>query len=86
MSWRCSNCGQLLAGSEKYCPNCATKTIYNCKNCGKQLDNGKHKYCTLCRTEMAEKRKNTAKKLGGAVVAAGSLVLSMVFRKPGNKA
>ncbi len=86
MSWRCSNCGQSLTGSEKYCPNCATKTVYNCKNCGKQLDNGKHKYCALCRTEKAEQRKNTVKKLVGVVAAAGSFAAAMIFKKPGNKA
>ncbi len=40
MSWRCEKCGLKLNGKEKFCPECATKTVYKCKKCGKVMDNG----------------------------------------------
>ena len=27
MSWRCESCGQKIKGKEKYCPECAAKTV-----------------------------------------------------------
>lgn len=71
MSWKCNNCGQKLSGKEIICPECAEKTVYECKKCGKVMDNGKHKYCPVCNTKKAEKQK-------GALVA-GAAVGSIVF-------
>lgn len=80
MSWKCENCGQKLRGSEKYCPECAEKTVYKCRNCGKVMDNGKHKYCPVCNTEKVDKRNEALKKAGGTVVALGSIAATVVTK------
>lgn len=48
MSWKCESCGQKLKGKEKFCPECAAKAIYRCKECGKIMDDGKHSFCPMC--------------------------------------
>lgn len=78
MNWKCEKCGQKLKGKEKFCPECAEKTVYRCNGCGKIMDNGKHSHCPICTTERSEKREEIFKKAGGAVVAAGSLVVAVV--------
>lgn len=80
MSWKCENCGQKLKGKEKFCPECAEKTVYKCKDCGKIMDNGKHLYCPICSTKRAEKRKEALKKAGGTVAAVGSIAVAVVTR------
>lgn len=84
MSWKCEQCGQKLSGKEKFCPECAAKAVYMCKNCGKVMDNGKHKYCPICNTERAENRNDAIKKAGGAIggvaATAGSIVLAIATR------
>lgn len=80
MSWKCKNCGQKLNGKEKFCPECAEKTIYECKGCGKVMDNGKHRYCPICSTERAEKRNDALKGVGGAVAAAGSIAIGIITK------
>lgn len=80
MSWKCEKCGQKLNGKEKFCPGCATKTVYKCKKCGKVMDNGKHTYCPICTTERTEKRGDALKKAGGAVATVGSIAIAVVTR------
>lgn len=80
MSWKCEKCGLKLKGKEKFCPECATKTEYKCKCCGKIMDNGKHTYCPVCSTEKAEKRGDTLKKASGAVLSIGSIAIAVATR------
>ena len=64
MNWKCEKCGQKLKGKEKFCPECAEKTVYRCNGCGKIMDNGKHSHCPICTTERSEKREEIFKKAG----------------------
>lgn len=85
MSWKCENCGTKLSGKEVYCPQCATKAIYTCKQCGKVMDNGKHSLCPVCNTEKAEKRNGKLKKVAvttvSAVGAVGAVLISVVTKR-----
>lgn len=80
MSWKCDNCGQKLKGKEKFCPECAAKAVYKCKNCGKVMDNGKHNYCPVCSTERAEKRGDALKKVGEGVAVVGSVAVAILTK------
>ena len=76
MSWNCKSCGHKLGGKEKFCPECAAKVVYECKQCGKVLDDGKHKYCPICNTDKSEKRKEGTKKVLGAVGTVATTAVS----------
>ena len=80
--------------SDEYCVKCGTKLSYVCKHpkCFKQLpDNVKEKYCPVHlaeREDKKEKRGDTAKKVGGGVLAAfgvavtvGKTVVDVVRKK-----
>lgn len=77
MSWECKNCKHKLSGKEKFCPECAATAIYECKDCGKVMDDGKHKFCPICSTARTEKRNTTLKGVGSAVVAVGTVVVGL---------
>lgn len=80
--------------SDEYCVKCGTKLSYVCKHhkCFKQIpDNVKEKYCPVHlaeRQDKKEKRGDTAKKVGGGVLAAfgvavtvGKTVVDVVRKK-----
>ena len=80
--------------SDEYCVKCGTKLSYVCKQpkCFKQIpDNVKEKYCPVHlaeRQDKKEKRGDTAKKVGGGVLAAfgvavtvGKTVVDVVRKK-----
>ena len=80
--------------SDEYCVKCGTKLSYVCKHpkCFKQIpDNVKEKYCPVHlaeREDKKEKRGDTAKKVGGGVLAAfgvavtvGKTVVDVVRKK-----
>ena len=69
--------------SDEYCVICGTKLSYVCKHpkCFKQIpDNVKEAYCPIHiedRKDRKEKRVNTLKKVGGGVLALGSIVFTV---------
>lgn len=77
MSWKCKKCGQKVSGKELVCPSCAEKMVYECKACGKELDDGKYKYCPACKTDRADKRKEVLLKAGTVVAAVGVVAASV---------
>ena len=80
MSWKCESCGPKLIGKEKYCPECAAKTVYRCKKCGKIMEDGKHNLCPMCNTERAEKRGDALKKFGECVAVVGSVAIAILTK------
>ncbi len=71
MSWKCEQCGFKLKGTEKFCPNCATKTLYRCVECGKEMDHGRFKQCPSCRTERIHTVTKAAEKAAATVLTVG---------------
>lgn len=86
MSWKCSKCKYKLNGTEKKCPNCKEKIVYECKKCKKVLDDGKYKFCPLCRTQKTEKHNKVIKKAGAVAGTVTSLaILAVTGGKFGKK-
>ncbi len=46
---KCSNCGTIVAGSVKFCPECGRSIIKKCSNCGREMESST-KFCPECGT------------------------------------
>lgn len=80
MNWKCDKCGQKLTGKENFCPNCATKAVYRCMKCGKELDNSKLKYCPVCNTKRDERYNKIIRTAAGSLGTVTSLALFVVSK------
>jgi ABC-type ATPase with predicted acetyltransferase domain len=50
----------------------------NCSECGRPLAQGENDLCPACKSDKSHKKKGWVKKIGGAVVAAGVIVIAIL--------
>lgn len=74
--------------TETFCSKCGKKLVFVCKDCYTQLPNDDEKYCVRCNAKHEDRKdeaKKVATKVGGVVIAVGSVVGGVVY-KYGKKA
>jgi predicted RNA-binding Zn-ribbon protein involved in translation (DUF1610 family) len=59
----CTQCDYFCREEEKnsFCPNCGTKLISACRNCGNKIDNPYEIYCKKCGEKLRDDKENESK-------------------------